>query len=181
MGPEQNEQLELFTGEQGIDCGRRCAGMSLFARIKKHEKITLSVIGIIVISVVSFSLGVEKGKGIARAKEGNGRSYDIAVLPAVGKAILPKAPEPAITAETPKDEAVTIDKNKYVIQLASYSSRNVAEKEARLLRDKGFTPLVLPKGKYTVLYAQGFANKDRAKSVLAELKKRFQDCYVRRL
>ena len=39
----------------------------------------------------------------------------------------------------------------YTIQLASYKSKSFAQKEAELLKKKGFVPLVIPKGSYTIL------------------------------
>jgi hypothetical protein len=65
--------------------------------------------------------------------------------------------------------------------VASYQSKTHAQKEAEALRKKGVTPLVLSKGDYIIVCVGNFSNRDAAKSLLLDLRKRYQDCYIRRL
>ncbi|MFA4854125.1 MAG: SPOR domain-containing protein [Candidatus Omnitrophota bacterium] len=61
-----NPQGELFT--QSLDNGQfkgRKAGVSFFTRIRGYEKATLLIMFLVLASIVSFSLGVEKGKRAA--------------------------------------------------------------------------------------------------------------------
>ena len=59
-------QSELFTQE--LDSGQykpRIPNNPFFMRIRGYEKAMLLVMGLVLISIISFSLGVEKGKQIA--------------------------------------------------------------------------------------------------------------------
>jgi SPOR domain len=77
-----NPQGELFT--QSLDNGQfkgRKAGVSFFTRIRGYEKAMLLIMFLVLASIVSFSLGVEKGKRAAFSPAGrNGLSgYTIQV------------------------------------------------------------------------------------------------------
>ena len=69
----------------------------------------------------------------------------------------------------------------YTIQLASYKKESSAKKEAEALKKKGFLPLVLNKGEYTIVCVGNFKYKNNASPLLPELRKRYQDCFVSRL
>jgi hypothetical protein len=59
-------QSELFT--QGLDRGQykpQVPKNQFFLRIRGYEKVMLSIMGLILVSIVSFSVGVEKGKRVA--------------------------------------------------------------------------------------------------------------------
>jgi len=58
-------QSELFTRE--LDSGQykpRRSANSFFTRIRGYEKALLLIMGLVLISIISFSLGVEKGRRI---------------------------------------------------------------------------------------------------------------------
>jgi SPOR domain len=62
---QDSSQIELFTQE--LDSGQykpRITGNPFFMRIRGYEKVMLLIMGLILISIISFSLGVEKGKRI---------------------------------------------------------------------------------------------------------------------
>ncbi|RKY27784.1 MAG: hypothetical protein DRP61_03350, partial [Candidatus Omnitrophota bacterium] len=69
----------------------------------------------------------------------------------------------------------------YSIQLATYTKKEIAEAEAKKLKRKGLNPLLLKKGKYLVLCVGKFRTKEEAKNLLANLKKRYTDCFLRKL
>jgi len=59
-------QSELFTQE--LDSGHYKPRSSLspfFTRIRGYEKVLLLIMGLVLLSVISFSLGVEKGRRVA--------------------------------------------------------------------------------------------------------------------
>lgn len=165
MEKQNNSQFELFS-KSGVS--HRISGYKadrkFLAYIHYYEKTLLVIIGIIITSVISFSLGVERGKGLSMSS-----SIPIEQVQQI-KAREETVKEP----ETPKKED-------YIIQLASYKTRTYAEREAELLRKKGLSPLILNKGSYAVLYVGNFPSRKTAQSLLSELKKRYNDCYVRRL
>ncbi|MFH0918114.1 MAG: SPOR domain-containing protein [Candidatus Omnitrophota bacterium] len=66
MVEKQNySQSELFSsGEQGAQYQRRVPKNPFFLRIRGYEKVMLLIMGLALTSIVSFSLGVEKGKRV---------------------------------------------------------------------------------------------------------------------
>ena len=176
-------QLELFS--QTSDAPKkRGEGRPLLSRLRGYEKIILGVIVLLVTAIASFSLGVEKGRSLALRK--TNLRIDVASSKNTGTAeatqgpavisISPAAKEPADSKT--KEEA---SEHTYTIQLASFSNKTSIEKEAALLRKKGYNPLVIPKGKYTIICVGSFSDRETANKVLAEFKKRYKDSLIRRL
>lgn len=161
-------QLELFS--QSEDSGKRINSSRIFflGYVRGYEKATLLFVCFIAVGIISFSLGVEKGKRLAAVPKPSIR-FDLAAV---------QAPKPDVQKPT----QVTVSKpQNYTIQLASYQSKTYAEKQAGLLKKKGFTALVLLKGSYTILCVGNFANKETARPLLSELKKKYHDSFIRRL
>jgi hypothetical protein len=181
-------QLELFSQTQ--DSGgirNQKSGNSFLAFIWGYEKAILIIIGFLITGVISFSLGVEKGKRLTQLKD-NSRFDTAAKTEAPAKPIAKQAviPERQMQqAPINKEEAITqpqpTEKESFTIQLASYKTKSYAQKEAESLKKKGLSPLVLSKGNYIVLCVGSFSNRQAAQPLLTELKKKYQDCRVRRL
>ncbi len=173
---EKTDQLELFS--QGkIDFEKKPSGRHFLSYIRGYEKVIIIIICSIVIGVISYSLGVEKGKRIELLKV-NSR-LDMA-------AVVNTTPAPApqrinVNIQDSNDTTTEDDSDSYTIQVASYQSRVAAQKEAERLKKKGLSVLILPKGKYTILCVGKFPNKEKAKSSLVELRKKYKDCQIRRL
>jgi hypothetical protein len=72
-------------------------------------------------------------------------------------------------------------KRRYVIQVATYVKEDIALKEAEKLKDKGYPVFISKKGKYIVIFVGEFKNKKEAEENMRILKKRYQDCFMRRL
>lgn len=72
-----------------------------------------------------------------------------------------------------KEDAAPNEKltNKYTIQIASFKNKESAKKEARILKNNGFTALILPKGSYNVVCVGNFENKEKAEKLLTEIRK----------
>lgn len=152
---KSQSQLELFTTAKESLAARANLPGYLFDFIRKYEKTVLLFICFIITGIISFSLGIEKGKRInltpaKRNKEG----------PAVLE-------QPVL--------------KKYTIQVASYKTKTGAQKEGQILREKGFLPLFFASREYTVVCVGNFPDKETAKTLVSELKKRYRDCFVRRL
>lgn len=183
MEKSDYSQLELFTESKGYPKNKAHPGWSFSSYIANYEKIILFIIGFIITGLVSFSLGVEKGKRVTLLKANPHLDTALKIQPAVSQQIARQIPTVTEKAKIP--EAVAPVKQEvmqgYTIQLASYKTMTYAQKEAEALRKKGFSPLVLSKGEYKVLCVGSFADREKAKSLLSELKKRYRDCLVRRL
>lgn len=170
MDKKSHSQLELFSQPKGYSELKTQDNYNAFlSYIRNYEKIILIIIGFIVTGIISFSLGVEKGRTVVRPPS---------PIQTIDKSPLePPKKQDSIKQPQPKEEKI----QNYTIQLASYKTKAHAEQEAERLRKKGISPLVLSKGAYTVLCVGNFPDEKSAKSLLPELKKRYQDCFIRRL
>lgn len=175
MEKEDYSQLELFSQAKNYTQGRPLNNL-FFGYFWKHEKIIIMIIGGLFVSIISFSLGVEKGKKLAMLTTNNQMTAAVKIKQAATPPAAEQQKQEAGEKPQPKDLELN-----YTIQLASYQTKTAARKEAQALEKKGFSPLVLAKGKYTVLCVGRFANENKARIMLTELKKRYKDCLLRRL
>lgn len=174
------------------------------------DKVYITLVVCIIAMIISFSLGVEKGKRIHMAKADYGDYKD--PLSVVSKEIKTDASEPqqklnvdlqaeeAQTAETqelatqeipaveepPKKDEIkekVIEEKQifYSIQLASYSRKDIALAEVSRLKKKGFEPILLEKGKYWALCVGRFKTKEEARTLTKNFKNSYSDCFIRNL
>ncbi|MCX5705086.1 MAG: SPOR domain-containing protein [Candidatus Omnitrophica bacterium] len=192
-------QLELFT--PGANAGvlkPRSEKKAFLARFRAYDKVILMIIGIVVTSIVSFSLGVEKGKQISMRK--SSAVFDVALVEKLPQAPLIKQ-QPAVKTQAPAVQAAvklatvaaTGNKNvvvmpsvqtaigSYAIQVASYKTKSAALRESEALKKQGFVTTLLTKGDYIVLCVGNFNSKEKAQTMLPQLAKRYQGCMIRRL
>lgn len=196
MDKVNSSQLELFgqSGEYG-GSGASEKPDSFLLRMRMHEKAILFIFAFITVAIISFSLGVEKGKKIAFSNS----LLERAALPVaeqkqgnqVDKRDLVYSEEEALVKQAKDKPKLALDSGKkgkkdakgYTIQVASYKTKEFAQKEAEFLKRKGFKPLFLTKGSYTVLCVGSFLDYNAAASLLGELKKekRYSGCLIRRI
>lgn len=189
MSTFNSTQLELFS--QGTESRARAEGRtSLFTYLKGHEKVIIMSIAFLVTGVVAFCLGVERGKRLGQILMPQQR-YDMAVkqkaVPAQVKQIpVPVAvvPAPPLTQRVqpivPPQKAVPATGH-YTVQLASFSSPTTAQKEAEVLKKRGYAPVLAEKGKFVILCVGAFPSKAKAETLLAKLQSEYRGCYIRRL
>ena len=186
MADENNSQLEMFSKTTAYDQQEKGRG-SFFGYIRAYEKIILLILGIIATGIISFSFGVEKGKSIT-ASAANSRFNSAAVqlkTPPVAASVAANqiTPEQKQSTTTPAVSKAGVrpeDSGAYTIQLASFNNRSNAQKELVTLKKKGFSALMLSRGKYVVLCVGNFSSEEKAQVLLSEFKKRYKSCYVRR-
>lgn len=161
-----HSQLELFSQSAGP--ARKSGDIRSFflGYVRNYEKAILLFICFLVTAIIFFSFGVERGK---RLKS----------LPQRADVLKPPAPTPEPKPVQEIDKSG--DTQKYTIQLASYEKKSYADKEARRLKKKGFTVLVMSKGNYSIVCVGKFADREMAKSLLSEFKKTYHDSFIRRL
>lgn len=167
-----NYQLELFNGAKG-SIPKRPLGSRFFNFLHRHEKKFLVIIGIAVSCIISFSLGVKKGRELAVAR--STASFDLAAVPNQAQE------KPELSQQ---EKPLTIKNNiaqGYTVQLASYKTKKFADLEAKTLKEKGLMPFVLCKGNYVILCVGKFSDKEEARNSMSKLKNRYKDCYLRRL
>lgn len=169
MNPEfdNKTQPELFEDYKKIPFKRlRFKTQVIFSRPKpnitiSYENFIFLVIGFILFGIVSFSLGVERGRYIYRKEKA------------------PSLPEVKNIARVPQEEKFGIDRtNLYTVQVASFKKLEAAEKEAGQLKASGYEVSVVRSGDYFRVCVGNFNERREADRVLANLKKKFADCYV---
>ena len=140
----------------------------------------LYTIVFLVVFLVAFSLGVERGK--QSAQQPRLSSWDTAEL------IAPPAeekPEKLIEKQVQQTEALTEEAEKiafqYTIQVASFKTETAARKEAERLSKRGIEARVMPRGDFVLVCVGNFFKREEAKIRIAELKKIYHDCFIRRL
>jgi len=194
----KQDQFELFPGGADGAAGSRPQPHLIFSSMTlSAENIIVLTVFIFLGIIVSFSLGVEKGKRVA-LPSASGNVGQVAAeqpKPAVGTVVIPKEAvknlEAAVVAKKEilppaapaKIEAAAQDPtgNFYTVQIASYKLRKFAEEEAHGLKAKGYETFIIPKGKHLVVCAGRFLDSGAAKNFLGKLKGKYKDCLVRRL
>ena len=166
--------------------------------------VIFSIVAIMVV-IFSFSLGIERGKGVAfTTVEDSVPDVRPAMTASSGSEKADKVPgkteakelkadtqkmKPATTASKAvakaKPAAAATAKSgsgAYTLQVASYKGIKSAQREADRLKQKGFDNVyVLPKGTYTIVCVGHFQNKEDASDVKRQLNNRYQGSVVRRL
>lgn len=174
MEKRRYSQLELFSTSKGISRVDPKSSNSFLSHIWGYERMILIIMGFIITGIISFSLGIERGKRLAM------------LLPdSAGGTKQPVIQKQKITVESPKvrEEQPKAKEpvSAYTIQVATYQTKTTAQKEIEILKQKGHLPLILSEKGFTVLCVGNFPNKETAKPLLSELKKRYGDCFIRRL
>jgi hypothetical protein len=178
-----NSQLDLFS-QSSLESGLKPdARNPLFLRIWNYEKAILIVIGVLLVAIFSFTLGVERGKSVILSRQNKPDilavakvSPDKPLVSTVTQETVIKKPEVLSQAST-----MSVNQGSFTIQVASFKTRDNALKEAEILKKKGFSTSILNRGNYSVLCVGNFPNKETAQPLLSELNKRYKSCYIRRL
>ncbi len=203
----KQSQFELFPGAPGssseVDKPRY-----LFANLTlSMENMIVMGILLMMLLVFSFSLGIERGKKVARINwapvivpKENKMTVDLknavvtkplsssavtSGIPAVTSGVPqikmnPQSPliNQSAPANSPLEES---NKKPYTIQVASFKNEGFARKEAQDLEKKGQVSLVLGKGQHFIVCVGKFVSENEAKIFSGRLKKQYKDLLVRRL
>ncbi len=204
---EKPLQFELFPGvsASSVFDGRFRFSLANWTLTLEHGIIGL--VFLIMVMVILFSLGVERGRHVApveiketavltQAQKG---SATLAAGPAslkraqtVASAVLAKTiagPAVAKSSQVAKDAAAPlastdskklVDKG-YTIQVASYKQESYAQKEVGVLQKKGYEAFVLAKGSFSIVCVGQFAQKDEAQKISKKLKSVYKDNLIRSL
>lgn len=173
------------------------------------DQAVVMLIVLLVVYVLVFSFGVEKGKRFAMAELKAERAKRQKMmeefqakffleahpepLPAVPAGLLPVSATTA-SGQPAENEAASevrvlsatgadsVPKGKYTIQIITFKSKQAAEKEIKRLAGIGQQGFILPKGKYLHVCIAAFNSAKKASEVLGELKANGlvpKDAYVR--
>ena len=190
-------QKELFEFESPKKAQARFG--SIFPRtdlaiILTPEKMVFAAIGVTMLMVVFFALGVEKGKSAAYAKFAATKTITKNIVAAqalsvksvqapivvtksvVATNITPKINPPAAAV---KAQAV-FDKTKpYMIVAAAFSREDLALKEVGKLKMAGLEAFVYYGEPYYLACVGSFQSKDGDRKILNKVRQMHRDAYVR--
>ena len=151
------------------------AGKRVYNIRLSNEQLIFAFIGVVILLVICFSLGVERGKRIVIAKKEPPKEEVIIEKKA-------ETPVEAVEAREIPEEPVIAKRVSlpYVIQVAAYKDNIQAEKEKKILEKKGYVTKITKSGKYSIVYVVGFADKKEAENAAGKLKDRYRDCFIKR-
>lgn len=194
MRKNNTAQLEMFTlDDQDIayDKSVSRADPLRLEKVRDYQKLIFKCIAFMLVSLVSFSLGVEKGKKAvqmlrpaleqASPKETADVTVEQKIPPTIThtpidiRIVASSKPKPAVLKEKSEKKA------NYTIQVASISKAKNVKGELTSLKNKGYSVFSLVKGKYTVICVGRFNAKEDAKNSLEKLRNKYPDCQIRRL
>ena len=138
-----------------------------------HEQLIFVTIAVIMLMVLLFSLGVERGKYLA--------SSSLQRIETI-KTVEPSEPE---IAEAPVEEKA-VEKRRaatprlFTIQVIAYRSKKSAQKELLKLSKKGFKPFVIVGSGYYQVCVGEYRDQSEFKNDLLELRKVYKDSFIRK-
>jgi cell division protein FtsN len=150
---------------------------------------------LLIVVLVSFALGVERGKLISKNKVSTRMLAESKSLEEVVKEIVIKdeeqIPEPAIEKEEPlvqenkveeKAAEDAIATSGYLIQVASYKKNSsYIDKEIERLKQKGYSTKTISGKEYMGICAGNFSDKQEAQKHLKILKETYKDCFIKEI
>jgi len=168
-----------------------------FITLRLDQTIGL-VFVLLVVYVLTFSWGVEKGKKMSyEGQVVRPASVDVVAAesaPAVVASVMKAAPEvvadiqvpkevPITVAELPKPIAATLrPKGKFTIQHVTYITQSAADREIQKLAQNGYNAFTIPSGKHFQVCISGFSSRPDAIQLLKKLRGQglvSNDAYVR--
>jgi len=143
-----------------------------------YEQIGIFIILFTVLLSVFFTLGVERGKRIDNQTKVASKSKRIKE-PIEKQNNVSQLKKANLTHEKVKEEN-RLDKY-FTIQVVTYKKSFQAEEELNYLNKQGVNSFVINKGKYKHICVGKFKDKEEAKKLLLNLRKRYKDCFIKKL
>ncbi len=155
-----------------------------------YEALIIGLIGLVLTASVVFSLGVERGrnlefvelplkdKGLQPVTET--KINEVQVQPAEKASEGQKQPEvKPKEQEIEKTVPVAPIEKPFTIQVATFKTRTLAERESSRLKNIGYSSDVLKKKEFFIVCVGAYAKKELAQQTLRDLKRIYKDCYLR--
>jgi len=167
--------------------------LSFFSFEKNEKNIVLPkdvlyFLSVIIILSISFAYiaGVYVGRKYSKKKYLSEKSFTLAKRDISSSCVFPKkvrnfSKEKGEVEKKGNQQRKKAILKKYVIQVATYRNKTLAQKEKKLLEKKGYPVILSQKGKYMVIFVGKFSTKEEAQKKLKYLKSRYKDCFIRRL
>ena len=163
-----------------------------------YDTLVVIAISFLMINLLSFVLGIEKGKALgtagskindmmlaenkADAIKGNiniasNKLKKNEQLKETDKSNKPNDDIEKDTASNNEQIVENLAKG-YSIRLVTYSNNRYAQKEVKQLNHKGLNGFYLKDGKHYVVYSGFYNNKECAKEKLIFFRKQYKDCFI---
>ena len=124
-----------------------------------REKLILSFIAFIIAMAIMFAIGFEKGRKSAASRNVVRQARMVNINPEPSRTVLPKP---------------------FTIQVATYRSRESAQKEGIKIKGRGFPVIIIGiNGLYQILVGEYSTERD-AQQALNVLKKTYSGSYIRK-
>lgn len=150
-----------------------------------HESLILGVILLIMVMILCFTFGVERGKRIGAIKASARRDAKNIEEGGVAPMTMPMREEPMREEEgiSVNQEVVPLVQEVYAIQLITYKHEEYVNKELAKLKRNGFEPFVVRSGRFFVINIGPYKNKDEALTILKEFKRQapYRSAFLRKL
>lgn len=176
------DQKELFEFEKPKKLFPKF-GMTMprgdFALTLTLEKLVFLGIGVIMIMVVIYALGVERGKAVIRINTAAvTSSAPVRTAPSVQKP--PVAPVRIMAVDTVEPVPVRVKPSKsYAIVAASFTRKEWAQAESDHLRKKGYDAFVIESTPYFVVCVGSYSTREKAKFALKKVRLTYKDAYLK--
>ncbi len=169
------------------------------------EYTVVTAIAVLVMIIISYSVGVERGKRIPRMLKAERINYQVIVTEVDAEdrttdevlleevktegikyeTNIDEKPVSNVTASVPKvksteEKPLSEGDFKYVIQLASFKDKQLARAETKKLRNKKIEALFSKKGSWHSVYA-GYQTRREALRALRKLEDEYSDCFIRKV
>lgn len=154
-----------------------------------YEKLILAVLGLLVSLAVVFAFGFEYGKG-------RGAVRRIAVVqpklvqpqPVTVQQVPPRVETPRQVAKQPvalakqaaPAKTAPVKAKPYTIQVATFRSRDLAQQEVTLLKQKGFGAQAVNMNGFYEVWVGEFTDSKDASLILGKLRKLYKDCFLKK-
>ncbi|MCK5012337.1 MAG: SPOR domain-containing protein [Candidatus Omnitrophica bacterium] len=202
INPKRQSQFELFPrSSKSTPEAWKPSRLTKDLTLSLENIIVLCIIFVMVL-VLFFSFGVERGKKVAllvpvkdevnivqtvKPKDVKPPVETVSQVEREERVVFPvdipeeilEDSEPAFRPPLEKTEE---QENLFTIQVASFKLKKNAKREADRLKGIGHDDtFVVPKGNHSIVCVGKFAQRNEAKKFSSKLKKRYNDCLVRRL
>jgi hypothetical protein len=198
-------QLEIFDRDSKAKKESKSEGDIIqdVAEFKFPTQLYIKISALIIMVIVSFALGVERGKVISKRNIStrfiaDNKSTEIGQEIPIKKATTQEEQSAKNTAKNKiaedktkvSDKAKTEEKTKdtkintpgYIIQVASYKKNSsFIDKEIAKLQKNGYNTLTISGGEYIGICAGKFANREEAQKHLSQLQRIYKDCLIRKI
>ena len=174
------------------------------------EYFVIFFIGFLVLVIVSYAVGIEKGKKIAELnilKENNAEEFlresyseketvletetiegniskkdtEEVFLFEEDKKLLEAQKKDINEAQQIKTKPISVKTPKYILQLASVKNRVSAEQELGTLKNKGFDAKIKKIGNWYQIYLNGYKTLQQAEDAKKVVVTEYKDCFIRKI